>query len=748
MEFLAVSPSDKGKIERLEAENAKLRERLSSCEDEVQVMRQQLALSQQQVSLLHHQLGLLHRRARAAEQRGDESLQLEQRIDEHHAHFVVSPCTPTGHNALAHTEVVATVEARPTDQPDVISPLLQVFCNEHVMAKIDAFLRDVLVGSRPTQDNLYARWSRKRKISREIAVADSILYWQRVGPYLTEGCAWGLAKVVVCKLQSSSSIWRASEFPVEDTSCFFFAVRVCGDWATRDNFRIGVAAPDLPLEGEDGHRVGFWLAPKSGRTLGQGMDAVLLPELDRGANGFRTARGVTRGKGMGKGKHFSAQALRGKGEGLPPGSVNLDARLSSGTVWALALEGSRLSFFVAESEDCPFESVGAIGVDRAGRALYPSLLCLVRLCQEECEVKDFHEGRGKGGRWAKGHVGHASLRRRGCPSDKYPGLAVLAAVSTPETIDCLSHAVAGRSLAGIPWASLRGAAGPITPVYRPLRASPNLLLHKLRHFERCAQWVEIPLKVSNSSHFRIALEVQGSWSAHDRFRFGVAPAGQAPYSADGLPQVVVFSRRTRPNHEKSGFMIDRLAGRFIRPDRPADYQRYLPGLREQCEPSKRSYFGTFVRSAVGLQPSRRFHRYLKPGKGEWRLRGEFRQDPQNRPWSWKLPNDHSLAAGSKWGLEYRDGSLAFFCAAGARPFGADPFVIVGGMAATAQPDVLGLESPEVLPYCESGYRPILWILRRECQPCHPTDKTACLSFVRGDFPDWMPTDLFAIRSEL
>ena len=742
MEPPAVSSSGTGTLELLKAENSKLRERLSSCEEEIQVMRQQLALSQQQVALLHQQVGLLHRRAQAAERHEDEPSQLAQRFDEHYVHPAVHPSTPTGQTALARTSFVATAEARTTD------PSLQVFCNEQVMTKIDAFLGDILWFPADTA-HLYARWSRKRKISREIAVADSILYWQSVGPYLTEGCAWGPAKVVVCKLQSSSSTWRASQFPVEDTSCFFFAVRVCGDWSLRDNFRIGVAAPDLPLEeGETGHGFGFWLSPKSGRTLGRGRDAVLLPELDRGANGFRTARGATRGKGFGKGKHFSAQALRGKGEGLPPGSVSLDAKLSTGTIWALTLESSRLSFFVAESENCPFEFVGAIGVDRAGRALYPSLLCLVRPCQEECEVMDFHEGHGKGGRWAKGHVGTASFRKRGCPSDKFPGLEVLAATSKPATIDwtfdCLSQAVSGRSLTSIPWAS------PISPVYRPLRSSRNLLLHKLRHFERCAQWVEIPLKASTSSHFRIALEIQGSWSAHDRFRFGVAPAWQAPHSADGLPQVVVFSGRTRPNHEKSGFMIDPLAGRFIRPDRPADYQRYLPGLRAQCEPAQRSRFGTFVRSAVGLQPSGRFHRLFKQGKGDWRSRVEFRQDTQNRPRSGvKLPNDHSLAAGSKWGLEYRDGSLAFFCAAGNRPFGTDPFVtpfvLVGGMAAQAQPDFLGLESPEVLPYCESGYRPILWILRRECQRCQPTDKTACLAFVRGDFPDWTPTDLFASR---
>ena len=101
MEPPAVSSSGTGTLELLKAENSKLRERLSSCEEEIQVMRQQLALSQQQVALLHQQVGLLHRRAQAAERHEDEPSQLAQRFDEHYVHPAVHPSTPTGQTAPA-----------------------------------------------------------------------------------------------------------------------------------------------------------------------------------------------------------------------------------------------------------------------------------------------------------------------------------------------------------------------------------------------------------------------------------------------------------------------------------------------------------------------------------------------------------------------------------------------------------------------------------------------------------------------
>jgi len=304
-------------------------------------------------------------------------------------------------------------------------------------------------------------------------------------------------------LEASLFAWRAVQFAVTDPEHFLLVVRLTGIWSTRDTFRLGIAPQTLPLEGDEGRSVGFWLSPRSGRLFPGKDEGQRVPQLHCGHDGgFRNQVGVTRRKGRGKGEGQSPQAQRGVETGQGAGSIAINASLVAGSLWALEYKYGVLEFFFAESCTHPFVSLGpgefasvrgTEGLRRLPRAeggFRPSILCR-------------------------------------CPGSGRASLEATYAASPP--VGIATQCVAGRSFEEMPWlqrSSHYRAGEPNASVMRmhPQLLCPETSVFRLAHLSS----FRMPIHVDNPFHFRLSVHVRGHWTATETFYLGIEPASKPP----------------------------------------------------------------------------------------------------------------------------------------------------------------------------------------------------------------------------
>lgn len=320
--------------------------------------------------------------------------------------------------------------------------------------------------------------------------------------------------------------WRTIQFAVQDRSHFFLVVELAGTWSTKDTFRIGVSREQIPLEGEDGNKEGYWLSPKSGNLLGADGTRHFIPGLDCP---FRNGKGVERGKGKGRGKGSSTQARRGADEnGDGAGSIAINGNLDGRSIWAVEYFNGYLDFFFAASRDSPLQNLGEVRfAEWKLPTISPSYLpSLLLRCPE----------RFKPYLWERDGI-------QAVNQQPFASLQVHFAGTPPCQV---SRCVVGQSISTVSWLDL--SAGRLQ-VYR---RNQSLRFIEPSTFELChlaslagtGAWECWPFEISDCQHFKVAVRVEREWEEKDEFVLGIVPTGAVNPFPKEFVQVLSSKRKS------------------------------------------------------------------------------------------------------------------------------------------------------------------------------------------------------------